>query len=1205
MFELTSHMLAHGKAKSLGAFAALCSGFWLLLLWVPQAAAQTEHTSASQGVRSLAAVTPALDEREVYADMVAPLLEQRCQSCHGASEQEAGLRLDRYAELAFGSELGPVLVPGAPEASALIQVLLLPTEHERHMPPRRKTQLQPAEIELLTWWVEAGAPEAGSARELGLPNSLAAAFDRAQELTGQSQPKQAEATQQAEAEVEVDLSQLPAYAEEVQPLLKRYCFECHGATKQKGEVRLDDLDPDIVFGPDAEHWHAALDMINGAEMPPRKADQPSDAERRLLVQWMTGSLNLAAERRKGEIQSVMRRLNKQQYTHTLQELLDLSMDLGRALPDDAKSESGFSNNGEVLQASPLHLETYQQIARKALNQAIVEGDRPAVTRYRISFGKGIGRGTVAGMIGGYQALPISTEDFLLEILDERGQVIVPETEAEVAHWNEVRRKIGIGLRGSSRSRFQITDQGMVLYGALPHREVAPGSWQGPSPNVKVEMQRVFPDEGDFLMTVQASRGYLFSSKEAILIEPGQKSGMAFNREGSVVAPAEAMVFEARQASKLTNLELRGNRLHAIAIPEPSTAQFEFELKQPGYFHIDMVHPAADPESMPSARLSIGSLNLDRRFNLSGNQLDAKRLVSAMGAAYLPAGKHQLQVGGRFFVGFEQLILTPVAADHPTVGPLQRASAEREAELARKVPSLRAFVGTRTDDGMDYANFDAPQEVHAPLGHAQPHTFRGRLENLPIPEPESGDTEILSGFTLIGIWNDHLVKSSRDPGPPVLVESIELEAPYFEQWPPSSHQQIFFASAARTDEEVYAEEVIHRFMERAFRRPVQLTEVERYADFWQSIRPDYDSFEASIREVLVAVLCSPNFLYLAEPEREVDAAPTTFALANRLSYFLSNSQPDEPLWQAAREGSLPERLESEVDRLLDDASSERFVRAFTREWLRLDRHELVTIDVDRFPAYTRFVKRDMAEETMQFMLHLLREDLSLFTMIDSDFAMLNQNLAEFYGIPGVAGQHFRPVSLPEGSPRGGLLGQGAFLAGHSDGAQPHPIKRAVWLKEKILGDEPPPPPPNVPQLDPEAPGFERLTLKEQLEKHRDNPSCHDCHAGIDPYGIVFESLNAVGMAEKERNGKPIDTSTVLPDGTAIADLAELKQHLLQAEKDAFARAFIEHLMAYALGRDLSFADEEEVSQILEFVRSRNYSARAVIHGIVRGPSFSTR
>ena len=187
-------------------------------------------------------------------------------------------------------------------------------------------------------------------------------------------------------------------------------------------------------------------------------------------------------------------------------------------------------------------------------------------------------------------------------------------------------------------------------------------------------------------------------------------------------------------------------------------------------------------------------------------------------------------------------------------------------------------------------------------------------------------------------------------------------------------------------------------------------------------------------------------------------------------------------------------------------------------------------------------------------------------------------------------------------RGGLLSQGAFLTGHSDGVQAHTIKRAVWLKEKILGDHPPPPPPNVPELDPDTPGFENLTLKEQLFLHRNKVSCMDCHQKIDPFGVVFENYDATGRYHLDLNGKPIDSKSIFPDGTEVVGIDGIKDYILRLKKKDFTKALVENLYAYALGRDVGFEDEEEISNIVAEVVDDDFRFQTIIEQIVMTPSF---
>ena len=396
------------------------------------------------------------------------------------------------------------------------------------------------------------------------------------------------------------------------------------------------------------------------------------------------------------------------------------------------------------------------------------------------------------------------------------------------------------------------------------------------------------------------------------------------------------------------------------------------------------------------------------------------------------------------------------------------------------------------------------------------------------------------------------------------------------------------------------------MKRAFRRQIEPSELNRYLDFWSSIRNDFDRFEDSVKEVLVAILCSPNFIYIAEPEKaDPDAAIDQFYLASQLSYFLWNSPPDETLMQLASKGTLRRTLDQQIGRMIESPKIKEMIHSFSYEWLRLDRHQTMDINVQKYEDYTRFVKEDMLKETYAFIAYVLEQDLSILNFIDSDFALLNQNLAEFYGVEGVKGNEFRPVPLKDNQNRGGLLSQGSFLSGHSDGVQAHPIKRAVWLKEKILGDHPPPPPPNVPELDPDTPGFEKLTLKEQLFLHRNKASCMDCHQKIDPYGVVFENYDAVGRYQLSAKDKSIDSKSILPDGTEIEGVEGIKEYILKLKKDNFTKALVENLFAYALGRDVGFEDEKEINYIVEEVIDDDYRFRTVIEQIVLSPSFSKK
>ena len=989
------------------------------------------------------------------------------------------------------------------------------------------------------------------------------------------------------------------YKSHIQPILETYCYECHGAEKQKGEMRLDVLHWDMINGADAEKWHSAMNVINLGEMPPKKKKQLKDEERRAVVEWMSKSLKKAAVTKQNDNRSVMRRLTKVQYTHSLNELLGISAHFGKVLPDDGKSKMGFSNNGNILQTSALHVDYYQKIAREALDKAIVFGDKPKANHYKVTIGRNIGDGKSGAEFGGYQTAPVNNDDLIVELIGRDGQPIESSNTEDHDSLTLIKNKIGIGMRGSASNRFGVVDEGMILNSALPAKEVTPKSWQGPSPNLKLLIKEDFPRSGDFAFRVEASRGYHSSQIERLI---------DLRKDEPAKVSEESLYISAKGFKDIKGLVLKNKRwLMPKNVPDNINLEFTYDIPKSGIYQVDLIHPYVEDDGMPSYRLSFFDKEkkgiVGRRIKIDPSQKNEDHIITPITLAYFSEGQHKGTIGGKFFVGFSDIVFTPLSEDDPLPKILEEEAQKDDLKYANVNPTLQVFGGSRTDDGMDYKTFGEPIEISIPFGKSKTFEFTGRLENLPIPLGSKDVSGDLANILTFGVWNNHLVKENSLKGPPLLIKSVEFEAPYYPEWPPKSHTNIFFDSVNQSNPEIYAEEVISRFMQRAFRRPLESVELNRYMDFWKSIKDDFDRFEDGVKEVLVAVLCSPNFIYISEPKApESNEFDDEFYLASQLSYFLWNSPPDETLIQLASEGDLYDDLPDQLDRMINSPKIVNMIHSFAFEWLRLDRHKSMDVDVEQYEDYTRFVKEDMFKETYHFVHYVLKNNLSIMNFIDSDFAMLNQNLAEFYGIEGVKGNTFRPVKLDEKWKRGGLLSQGSFLSGHSNGAQAHPIKRAVWLKEKILGEHPPPPPPNVPQLDPDTPGFEDLTLKEQLFLHRNKVSCMDCHQKIDPFGVVFENYDAVGRFKSTVKDKPIDSKSKLPDGTEIEGMEGIKEYILDLKKDSFTKSLVKNLFAYATGRDVGFADEEEINNIVEEVIDDDYRFRTVIEQIVLSPSF---
>jgi len=716
--------------------------------------------------------------------------------------------------------------------------------------------------------------------------------------------------------------------------------------------------------------------------------------------------------------------------------------------------------------------------------------------------------------------------------------------------------------------------------------------------MKLLIADTFPREGDFVLRVEASKGYPYQTDEDKYISLREYTP-ALNRNQSII-------LKAKNAKAPEFLRLQNKKwLVTEDVSLPAKAEFSYHVPESGYYMVELVHPYVSDDGMPSYTLGIfgRGQGVSERLYIPDSLSKKESIVRPVTLAYLKKGTHRAVVGGTFFVGFSEIRIIPIAANDPLPDMLAKEVQDNFLEYDSKNPSIRAFAGSRTDDGMDYRNFDEPKEVTVDFGKTQQFEFKGRLENLPIPNDQSLTSGHLSGIFTFGLWNNYLVKDASSAGPPLLIKSIEIEAPYYPVWPPESHTSIFFDSPNSHDKNRYTKEILSSFLEKAFRRPAEPEELDRYFNFWKSSKDEFDTYEDGVKEILVAILCSPNFLYYYEAEDSINnKTKDDFFIASELSYFLWNSSPDKELIDLSAKGELVDNIDNQVERMVKDSRITEMIESFTFDWLRLDRHKGMNTDMSEYEDYTRFVKEDMAHETNYFIEYLLKENMSILNMIDSDFAMLNQNLAEFYGIEGIIGSEFRPVKLSKGLNRGGLLSQGAFLNGHSNGVQAHPIKRAVWLKEKILGDPAPPPPPNVPELDPDIPGIENMTLKDQLFLHRNKASCLGCHQKIDPFGVVFENYDAVGRYNLEAKGKPIDAKSILPDGVEVEGVQGIKDYILKYKSEDFTKSLVEHLYAYALGRDVSFADEEEIQRIVAEVVKDDYKFQTVVKEIVLSPSF---
>jgi hypothetical protein len=383
-----------------------------------------------------------------------------------------------------------------------------------------------------------------------------------------------------------------------------------------------------------------------------------------------------------------------------------------------------------------------------------------------------------------------------------------------------------------------------------------------------------------------------------------------------------------------------------------------------------------------------------------------------------------------------------------------------------------------------------------------------------------------------------------------------------------------------------------------------------------------SFQEAMFAGYTAILCSPEFLCLEERVGHLEDS----AIATRLSLFLWNSLPDAELRQLAEEGKLNDKaiLKKQVRRLLDDDRSMQFIDAFLAYWLDLRKINDTSPDERLYPDY--YLDDSLVDaalnETQLFFRELIRENLPARNLVDSDFAFLNERLAQHYQVPEVQGVAMRRVALPASSPRGGILTQASVLKVTANGTTTSPVVRGAWVNERILGIKTPPPPKSVPAVEPDTRGA--TTIRQQLELHRADTSCNSCHAIIDPVGFALENFDVAGGWRDHyrslgdegdpiegvgkngqpftfRKGPPVDASGNLPNGKTFSDINQVKKLLVDDER-GIAKNMLQQLAVFATGAPMRFSDRVEVNQMLDRLSKDNYRVQSMITEIVTSNLF---
>jgi hypothetical protein len=452
-----------------------------------------------------------------------------------------------------------------------------------------------------------------------------------------------------------------------------------------------------------------------------------------------------------------------------------------------------------------------------------------------------------------------------------------------------------------------------------------------------------------------------------------------------------------------------------------------------------------------------------------------------------------------------------------------------------------------------------------------------------------------------VWENLALRAERDKlyrhlyqGPEVRVHYWQVTGPMRDDKPHPARSQLFakIAPNEKQIEPARLQAELQGLASRLFRREVTGEDIAPYASAVQKRLDGKTRYADAARPVFKALLCSSEFLFLTEPESDAKTI-TPMQLATRLSYFLTAGPPDDTLRSLAAKGSLDAKtIITETNRLLDSQRGDRFLRLFTEQWLGLNKLGTMPPAKETFPAYhIDRLEPAMREETWRFIAELIRTNKPVTALVDADFTYLNAGLARLYELPNVSGDHVQRVSLPPDSPRRGLLGQASILTITANGVETSPVKRGVWLLEKLFGTPPSPPPPDVPPIEPDIRGA--TTIRQQLEKHRSVQACADCHAKIDPLGFALEAYDPIGhFRSAYPNGAAIDTTGEYR-GQPISSPADIRAYLIK-HPDLLAQNLAHRLLTYSLGRPLGFTDQPALRRLQADWKAKDHTLRELIH-----------
>jgi hypothetical protein len=962
----------------------------------------------------------------------------------------------------------------------------------------------------------------------------------------------ANARRQRQASELSDADLARQFNQTIRPLLTTYCAGCHSGNEAAASLDLQRYVTLESVVNDFSHWQRISRQLSTRAMPPKEMKQPAEAAREQVIEWI-------AAVRKNELRKhandpgpvTARRLSNAEYDYTVRDLTGVDLRPAREFPLDPTNEAGFANSGESLTLSPALLSKYLDAARRIADHLVLKPDTIDFAEQPMLVESDREKYPIRRIVEFYDRQPTDFADYFL------------------AAWHFKQRKGGATLNAIAIQQkisprylsliWQTLEQTKEDVGPLVKLQAM---WRALPANDVQAARKGCEQMRDFVVRIRRHTERLFPT----LASPG----FATNYQ-PIVMYRNGLLAAHRRDFEPAALRNEGEAAKDFVVTEgPPFGGGEIrELKANIATYIkernedpDLIVPVGQRAKYEAAfarfsRVFPTAFCLKERGRFYPiNTMDRER--------YLGAGLHSALGYFRDDTPLIELIL-----DDKGKHELETLWHEFEFIGDYTLRNYTQFIGTNARRVAD----------------------------------KRESSQGFAAEAAIIAQRDLTLRRTNAETDPRIFEAIRQ---YFD----NANTRIRAIEKARLAAEPRQLESLLQFAARAYRRPLQQTERDELLAYYRQVREQNRlSHEEAMRATLTSVLVSPDFLFRldrvnATTKANGNAPLSANSLANRLSYFLWSSLPDDELLAHAAAGDLtkPAVLLAQTRRMLKDERARRLATEFGGNWLdfrRFENHNAV--DRARFPAFTNQLRAAMYEEPIRFLTDVMQRDLPVQELLYGKHTFVNGVLARHYGMPAKS-EDWQRVDNAHEYGRGGLLPMAVFLTQNAPGQRTSPVKRGYWVVRRVLGEMIPPPPPTVAEL-PADEAKTSLPLRELLAQHRNNKACAGCHARFDAFGLVFEGYGPTG--ERRTNdlaGRAIDARAAFADNTQAEGIAGLQAYLRARREQDFLNTLSEKLLAFALGRSLQLSDEPLLETMKTKLAANGYKPSALIETIVTSPQF---